>query len=209
MGLITAIGHWTLQEACRQICAWAEAGNEVPRISVNISAIQIHQEDLAKTIAQLLEAYRLDPKHLEIEIVEGVLVEDMEATTVKLNAIRDLGVHISIDDYGTGYSSLSYVRNFPVDMLKIDRSFITNICEEKADHAIVSSTIVLAHNLNLQVVAEGVETAEQANMLHELGCDQFQGYFFSRAMAAEDITALFRKAGLGQVESPNSVETCS
>jgi diguanylate cyclase (GGDEF)-like protein len=201
MGLISAIGNWTMNETCRQICAWREAGNEVPRISINVSAIQIHQEDLATRVIELAEAYRLDPKQLEIEIVEGVLVEDIEATTAKLQQLRDLGVHISIDDYGTGYSSLSYVRSFPVDTLKIDRCFIAKLCENSADRAIVTSTIVLAHNLGMTVVAEGVETAEQARLLQELGCDQFQGYFFSRPLAANDVTALFSKTGISAPKS--------
>ena len=194
MGLINAIGNWTLHQACRQICAWQEAGYEVPRISVNISAIQIHQEDLPTTIADLLEAYHLDPRYLEIEIVEGVLLEDMKSTTDKLIALQELGVHISIDDYGTGYSSLKYVRSFPVDTLKIDRCFITNICENPADRAIVTSTIVLAHNLHMEVVAEGVETAEQAQLLQDLGCDQLQGFYFSKPVAADAAAELFAQS---------------
>jgi diguanylate cyclase (GGDEF)-like protein len=191
MGLIGAIGDWTLHETCRQICAWQAAGIPVPRISVNVSAIQIHQQDFANKIADLLDAYRLDPRLLEIEIVEGVLVADMATTTAKLIAIRELGVHISIDDYGTGYSSLSYVRSFPVDTLKIDRCFITNICDNNADRAIVNSTIVLAHNLKLNVIAEGVENLPQAQLLQELGCDQIQGYYYSRPIDAGAIADLF------------------
>jgi diguanylate cyclase (GGDEF)-like protein len=190
MGLISAIGDWTLNEACRQIVLWQEAGVSPPRVSVNLSAIQIHQEDLPGKVMMLLQRYQIEPECLEIEIVEGVLVEDMEATSSKLKAVRELGVHIAIDDYGTGYSSLSYVKSFPVDTLKIDRCFITNICEDSADQAIVTSTIVLAHNLKMAVIAEGVETVEQAAMLLDLGCDQIQGYLFSRPVPADQFAAL-------------------
>lgn len=190
MGLISAIGDWTLEEACRQIVRWREAGIAAPRVSVNLSAIQIHQEDLPGKVQLLLDTYQVQPECLEIEIVEGVLVEDMEGTSRKLKAVRELGVHIAIDDYGTGYSSLSYVKSFPVDTLKIDRCFITNICENSSDQAIVSSTIVLAHHLKMAVIAEGVETEEQAALLLQLGCDQIQGYLFSKPVPADQFAAL-------------------
>jgi diguanylate cyclase (GGDEF)-like protein len=190
MGLISVIGDWTLHEACRQIVRWQQMGIEAPRVSVNLSAIQIHREDLLAKVQDLLHTYQLQPESLEIEIVEGVLVEDLAATSTKLTAVRDLGVQISIDDYGTGYSSLSYVKSFPVDTLKIDRCFITNICENSSDQAIVNSTIVLAHNLDMKVIAEGVETDQQAALLQELGCDQIQGYLFSRPVPAEKLTAM-------------------
>ncbi len=197
MGLISAIGDWTLHEACRQIAEWRDAGISIPRVSVNLSAIQIHQEDILAKVQGLLDSYQLDPAALEIEIVEGVLVEDMAATSAKLTAIRELGVHISIDDYGTGYSSLSYMKSFPVDSLKIDRCFITNICDDLADRAIVASTIVLAHNLNMQVIAEGVEKADQLALLVELGCDQIQGFFFSRPLPAQQFAALLGESVVG------------
>ncbi|MBT4519167.1 MAG: bifunctional diguanylate cyclase/phosphodiesterase [Halieaceae bacterium] len=194
MGLICAIGDWTLHEACRQIKAWEEAGMVPPRVSVNMSAIQIHQEDVPGKVRKLLEDYQLKSERLELEIVEGVLVEDMEATSTKLRDIRDLGVHISIDDYGTGYSSLSYMKSFPVDTLKVDRCFIIDICTDKADRAIVDSTIILAHNLNMAVISEGVEEAEQAELLRDMGCDQMQGYYFSRPLPAKDFAALYAKS---------------
>ena len=165
-----------------------------PRVSVNMSAIQIHQEDVPGKVRKLLEDYQLKSERLELEIVEGVLVEDMEATSTKLRDIRDLGVHISIDDYGTGYSSLSYMKSFPVDTLKVDRCFIIDICTDKADRAIVDSTIILAHNLNMAVISEGVEEAEQAELLRDMGCDQMQGYYFSRPLPAKDFAALYAKS---------------
>jgi len=184
MGLISAIGDWTLHAACRQIKQWQQQGYRPPRVSVNMSAIQIHEEDILGKIESLLDAYQLEPELLELEIVEGVLLDDLEATSRKLAAVRRLGVHISIDDYGTGYSSLSYIRRFPVDTLKIDRCFISNICTDPADRAIVNSTIVLAQSLNMQVIAEGVETAEQAALLRSLGCDQVQGYLYAKPAPA-------------------------
>jgi diguanylate cyclase (GGDEF)-like protein len=185
MGLISALGDWTLHEACRQIKSWQGMGLTPPRIAVNMSAIQIHREDMPAKMCSLLKQYQVSPDNLELEIVEGVLIEDMAATEKKLRAIREMGIHISIDDYGTGYSSLSYVRSFPVDTLKVDRCFITNICTDPADKAIVHSTIVLAHSLQLEVIAEGVENSQQLLVLQELGCDQVQGFHFSRPVPAE------------------------
>jgi len=194
MGLISAIGDWTLHEACRQIKTWETMGFTPPRVAVNMSAIQIHKEDIAAKVQALLSQHQIKPESLELEIVEGALVEDLEATSEKLAAVRKLGVHISIDDYGTGYSSLRYVKVFPVDTLKLDRCFITNICSDQSDLAIVHSTIVLAHSMHLKVIAEGVETEEQLEELRRLNCDQIQGYYFSKPVAADQFARFLGEA---------------
>ncbi|MFT4518064.1 MAG: diguanylate cyclase (GGDEF)-like protein [Halioglobus sp.] len=186
LGIVGAIGDWTLREACRQIKVWDALKLRPPRVAVNMSAIQIQQEDIAAKLRLLLEEYQIDARYLELEIVESVLVKDIVAASKKLDDIRELGVHISVDDYGTGYSSLSYLKHFPVNALKVDQSFIVNLCTDAYDQAIVASTILLAHSLDLVVIAEGVETEQQVKMLQSLGCDQIQGYFCGRPVPAED-----------------------
>ena len=193
IGLISAIGTWTLEEACRQIREWLDRGLVPPRVSVNLSAIQIYEENIPDKISDLLTRFRVPANLLELEIVEGVLVKDLAKTTQKLNRVRAQGVNISIDDYGTGYSSLSYVKEFPVDTLKIDRCFITEIESNAADRAIVESTILLAHSLGMEVIAEGVETQSQLNVLQQLRCDHIQGYLYSRPLNAAAFAALLRQ----------------
>ena len=190
LGLISAIGDWTLNAACRQLCRWHEMGVPLVRVAVNISALQLQQEDMYAKVKELLEHHQVSGDQLELEITENVLVQNMQATVKVLEEIRSLGVHVSIDDYGTGYSSLSYMKELPVNTLKIDRCFIVDLCESPADQAIVNSTIVLARNLEMNVLAEGVETAEQLAILQQYGCHQIQGYYFSRPLPQAAFTAL-------------------
>lgn len=190
LGLISTLGNWTLEAACKQLRQWRDAEIEPVRISVNVSALQLQHDKVFEKVEDLLEQYELAGEDLELEITENVLVADMEATVAVLEQVRSLGVKVSIDDYGTGYSSLSYMKQLPVDALKIDRCFIVDICTDRADQAIVNSTIVLANSLGMSVIAEGVEEADQVALLQSYGCNQIQGYYFSRPMQSHPFTAL-------------------
>src|SRR5688572_21072718 len=162
------------------------------RVAVNISGVQFRQKDLLETIACALETSGLEPQSLEIEITESVVMQNASEAIVTLEKLSRMGVHVSIDDFGTGYSSLSYLKRFPIDTLKIDRSFIRDISSDMDDAAIVRATIGLAHNLRLRVIAEGVETADQLHFLRSLGCDEYQGYFKSQPLTAEDFERAIR-----------------
>ncbi len=190
LGLISALGDWVLDAACSQIKAWQTANVETVRVSVNVSTTQLQQEDMYAKVRDLIDKYTISGSDLELEITENILVEDMGTAVAMLEKVRTLGVHISIDDYGTGYSSLFYMKELPVNTLKIDRCFITNICEDPVDQAIVNSTIYLARNLGMTVLAEGVETEEQLAKLRAYGCQEIQGYFFSKPLPAVEFKAL-------------------
>ena len=179
-GLINPIGEWVLHTACTQAVAWQRAGYAPLVISVNLSANQLSKDDLVATVANVLTSTALDAKWLELEITETAVMGDVDKSMSMLHQLKKLGVQISIDDFGTGYSSLYYLKLFPVDTLKIDRSFISEIVTEGEDAAIVKAIIALAHILQLNVVAEGVETEQQRLLLLDYSCDQGQGYFFSR-----------------------------
>jgi diguanylate cyclase (GGDEF)-like protein len=185
-GLIVPIGRWVLAEACAQTRAWQHKGLGKLRVSVNISAVQFRQKDLLDTIAHALTQSGLAPKDLEVEITESTVMHNASEAAVTLERLRRTGVLISIDDFGTGYSSLSYLKSFPINTLKIDRSFIREISEDKDDAAIVRAIIGLAHNLRLRVVAEGVETAQQLEFLRSLESDEYQGYYCSRPLPVAD-----------------------
>jgi diguanylate cyclase (GGDEF)-like protein len=193
LGLISAIGDWTLEAACAHLQAWQSMGLQPVRIAVNISASQLQQDDMYAKLRRLLDAYSIEGKYLELEITENMLLQDMKTTVAALERVRTLGVHVAIDDYGTGFSSLSYMKELPVDTLKIDRCFITDICTEYTDQAIVHSTIVLARNLKMKVLAEGVETIEQLAMLQAYGCEEIQGYLFSKPMPEDEFLTLLRE----------------
>ncbi len=184
LGLVNQLGDWILEDVCRQIHDWREAGLPVVPVSINVSANQIRRDNLLQLIELQLQRYQLCGSDLELEITEGVLVTRIEETVSVLNAIRELGTTISIDDYGTGYSSLSYMKTLPVDKLKIDRSFIIGLCSDDIDQAIVNSTILLSRSLGLKVIAEGVEEAGQLAILREFGCHEIQGFYFSPPVPA-------------------------
>jgi diguanylate cyclase (GGDEF)-like protein len=192
-GLIVPVGDWVLREACRQVRSWQEQGLPGLRIAVNISAVQFRRLDLVDTVRRALLDAHADPEHLEIELTETAVMSDPEESADILERLSRMGVIISVDDFGTGYSSMSYLRRFPIDKLKIDRSFITNILTSSDDAAIVQGIISLAHSLRLKVVAEGVESAEQVEYLSRYGCDQYQGYFFSKPLDAAAFAALLRR----------------
>lgn len=183
-GLVIPIGHWMLREACRRQVRWQAEGVPVPRVSVNLSALQFQREDMAHVIASVIAETGISPGALEIEIVESVLLTNRAAVADTLREIRAMGVRVAIDDFGTGYSSLQYLRDLPVDMLKIDRSFVSGLPESAKDAAIIAAITGLAHDLGLEIVAEGVETEDQELMLRTIGCDRLQGYHLQRPCAA-------------------------
>ena len=185
-GLIVPIGKWVLQTACQQNKAWQVAGLPPIVISVNVSPRQFRQDDIVATIAEALEQSDLDPRYLQIELTEGLAMHDAEKYVAMLGRISALGVQIAVDDFGTGYSSLSYLKRFPVDHLKVDRSFVRDLPADADDAAIVQAIIALGHKLGLKVVAEGVETAEQFDYLRRSACDEMQGYYFSKPLIASD-----------------------
>jgi len=191
-GLIVPIGDWVLRTACRRVRALHDAGFEQMRVAVNLSARQFgHSELLASIEAALAEA-GIAPRFLEIELTESLIMKDVDQAIHILNDLKRLGVTLSIDDFGTGYSSLAYLKRFPLDILKIDRSFVADVSADPDDAAIVASIISLAHNLRLKVIAEGVETGEQLAYLRRQGCDQMQGYYFSRPVEFDAVLALMR-----------------
>ncbi|BCQ28923.1 EAL domain-containing protein (plasmid) [Caballeronia sp. NK8] len=185
--LIVSIGAWVIEEACRQLAAWRdEEGLEI-RASVNISAIQLREHELVAALGKSLLAHGVPPHCLELEITETVLMDGAEHYAQAIHAIRGLGVKLSLDDFGTGYSSLSYLNRFPLDRLKIDRAFVRDMLDASADLAIVKAIVDLGHELGLRVVAEGVETGHQAQVLRKIGCDELQGFLFAPAIPAEEL----------------------
>ncbi|MCO7573717.1 EAL domain-containing protein [Pseudomonas chlororaphis] len=191
-GLINSISQWVLGEATRQSRAWQQAGLAPIRLSVNLSASDFRQPQLLTQLHSALHDSGLDPTLLELEITEGVLMQNVEATLATLLAIKALGVRLAVDDFGTGYSSLSYLRKFPVDVLKIDQSFIQGLSHAPKDAALVSAIIQLGRSLNLNVIAEGVETAQQLAFLTQQGCEEGQGYYFSKALPPADFALLLQ-----------------
>ncbi|SDO18093.1 diguanylate cyclase (GGDEF) domain-containing protein [Pseudomonas arsenicoxydans] len=184
-GLIVPLSKWVLAQACRQACAWQAAGLPKLCMSVNVSAIDFRQRGFVEGIEQVLEQTGLDPSLLELEITEGVLMQNVDATVSALNRLKALGVRLAIDDFGTGYSSLSYLRRFPINVLKIDQSFIRGLTRDSSDAALVSAIISLGKSLKLTVIAEGVETLEQLDFLKAHQCEEGQGYYFSKAVEPE------------------------
>lgn len=188
-GIIRSIGDWVLLEACTQAKAWIDSGLSFGTMAVNVSAAQFADNCFPSRLLAILEQTKLDPRVLELELTESVLMKRVESTAGTLQAIRKRGVQISIDDFGTGYSSLSYLQNFPVDILKVDQSFVQGI-GEKDQSVLVGAVIDMARALRLRVVAEGIETREQMEFLARLGCDEGQGYFFSRAIPADEFRSV-------------------
>ncbi len=195
-GLILSIGKWVLHEACRQARIWQEAGLALPGISVNVSSIQFARQHVPSIVREALAKSRLDPRCLELEITESAIMSNPELAVKMLNEIKALGVNIALDDFGTGYSSLSYLRRFPIDTLKIDRSFIHGIDEKSTDAEIVSGIAALAHTLGLRVVVEGIERERHLGVVVEQQCDVIQGFLFSHPLPANEIAQLLGKRKL-------------
>lgn len=192
-GLINEIGTWVLNEACTQAAAWQNLGYDHLQIAVNLSPVQFFRQDIVQLVAEALERTGLRPEYLELELTEGSLLKDVERTKLTLQKLKQLGVRIAIDDFGVGYSSLSYLKNFAVDTLKIDRSFVFNLADGTRDEAIVRAIISLAESLGLKVVAEGVENNLQLECLLSHPCDEAQGYLFSRPITAEAFSTLMQE----------------
>jgi diguanylate cyclase (GGDEF)-like protein/PAS domain S-box-containing protein len=191
-GLIVQVGRWILEAACRQVVAWREAGLVLPSVSVNLSARQLETSTLADDVAHALQVSGLDPASLDLEITESMLMNDADRAIHTLNTLKKTGVTLSLDDFGTGYSSLAYLKRFPLDALKVDRSFVQDIAADSDDASITRAVITMAHHLKLKVVAEGVETTEQLALLISHQCDMIQGYFFSRPLSVDDFAQLLR-----------------
>ncbi|TAN51856.1 MAG: EAL domain-containing protein, partial [Methylococcaceae bacterium] len=189
-GLIVPMGEWVLATACRAVAAWND-GREVPlRVAVNLSTRQFLQNDLLGTVRHVLEQTRCRPEWLKLEVTESLLLEDSESILATLNGFRELGLGIAIDDFGTGYSALSYLNRFPVTQIKIDRSFISHIPHAQNKAELVKAMISIARALNMELVAEGVETRQQADYLLTHGCMLVQGYLFGKPMPDKEFTAL-------------------
>jgi EAL domain-containing protein (putative c-di-GMP-specific phosphodiesterase class I) len=184
-GMIVALGDWVLTEACRQAQALREAGHDRLRVAVNLSVRQLYDQGFALRVSEALRRTGFPAQFLELEITESMVMRDAESSIRLLQALRATGVRIAIDDFGTGYSSLAYLKRFPIDCVKIDRSFIRDLPDDRDDASITRSIIAMAHNMKLDVVAEGVETESQLAFLHAYGCDEIQGYLFSEPLDAE------------------------
>jgi len=193
-GLISPIGEWVLREACRQVKKWRDDGLPEIRVAVNLSVRQFAKQSLDKLVSQVLLDTGLPVHCLELEITENMLMDDVEGAVETLYKLKALGVYLAIDDFGTGYSSLSYLKRFPIDKLKVDRSFITHVATDSSDASVTQAIIALAHSMGLTVTAEGVEEAEQLEFLRQNNCEEVQGYYFSRPLTSSDMEDLLQSS---------------
>ena len=193
-GWIVPIGRWVLREGCRQAMAWQDAGLPPMRIAVNVSAVELRAKDFVDGVRAVLRDTRLDPRYLELELTETFLMHDSTSTAMVLEALKGMGVQLALDDFGTGYSSLSYMKRFPIDTLKIDQSFVRNLATDADDASIVSAVIHMGSSLHMLVVAEGVETSEQAELLRAQDCPEAQGFYFSHPVAPRSIAQLLARS---------------
>ncbi len=189
-GTIVPIGKWVLFTACRQTQKWRDMGSSDVYVAVNLSPRQFQESDLLEMVGQVLEATGLPPECLKLEVTESGIMEDPEDAIVKMKLLRDRGIRFAIDDFGTGYSSLSYLKQFPIDTLKIDRSFVIDAITNQDDQEIIKTIIAMARNLGMDTVAEGVETSGQHVFLTNQGCHVMQGYYFGRPMSPEQFEKL-------------------
>lgn len=191
IGLIGALGDWVMDQACRQMAVWRDADCPLPRLSINLSARQFTDGHLESQVGEVLGRYRLEPSTIELELTESVLLQDVEETMQTLSALKALGVAIAVDDFGTGYSSLNYLKDFPIDTLKIDRSFIQAMHDASRDTLLAQAIVAMGRSLQLRVIAEGVETREQLSLLVGFQCDEAQGFLLGRPMPAKDLESQF------------------
>lgn len=194
-GQIREIGNWVIQEACRQMKAWQDAGSCKIPVSVNLSFSQFHDDQLPEYIRHVLQANGLDPQYLILEITESMMAEDFRHSARMLREIKDMGIKVSVDDFGTGYSSLSYLKHLPVDRIKIDRSFVTDIAQNKRDKAIVAAIVDLAEHLLIEVIAEGIENEEQLHAVEQCRCRAIQGFYYSRPLSCGDFQRYMMTGG--------------
>jgi len=190
------VGEWVLRTACAQLKAWQQAGVRTVPVAINLSARQLRQQGFAAVLDHALKEHGIDPQLIHMEITESALMDNPEEAIIILNEIKALGVRLEADDFGTGYSSLSYLKRFPLDALKIDRSFVRDMTLDEDDAVIARTVITLAHSLGLKVIAEGVETEEQLAFLGDNRCDEAQGFLFARPLPADDCRALLSSNGL-------------
>jgi EAL domain-containing protein (putative c-di-GMP-specific phosphodiesterase class I) len=196
-GLIGQIGDWVIEAACRDMKALHERGFPQVKVAINVSAFQFrHGQHLTEVIRNTLEKYDYPAKLLALELTESILIDDIKETLNVLNSMRSLDITLAIDDFGTGYSSLSYLKQFPIDILKIDQSFIRDITTDASDKAIVSAIIAMAQQLDIDVLAEGVETIEHQAFLQSQGCDYVQGYLYCKPIPADDLFERWQKKEL-------------
>jgi predicted signal transduction protein with EAL and GGDEF domain len=193
-GFIVAIGNWVLRTACEQIKAWHDAGLPSLSLSVNVSARQFRDNSLASQVTQALRDSGLQAKHLDLELTESLIMQNQQQAVLTMQELKAMGIQFSIDDFGTGHSNLSALKSFPISRLKLDRSFVQDLPDDEDDKAISTAVILLAHELKLKVVAEGVETEAQLAFLRNAGCDEIQGFYFSKPLEADEMAKLLRSA---------------
>jgi EAL domain-containing protein (putative c-di-GMP-specific phosphodiesterase class I) len=193
-GLIVPVGEWVIRAACAQMRAWQDAGLEIVPVAVNLAVKQFLHHDIVAVIESALRQSRIDARMLEVEITESDVMQNPEAVIMTLRTLRERRIRVSIDDFGTGYSSLGYLKRLPVDTIKLDRSFVTGLPQDGYDVSIARAVIGMAHSLDLKVVAEGVETEAQRNFLSYHGCDEMQGYLFSRPLPAMECSRFLQPA---------------
>jgi EAL domain-containing protein (putative c-di-GMP-specific phosphodiesterase class I) len=189
-GYIVPIGRWVLREACRQTQSWLDADLMPMPVAINISAVELRSKNFVQGVRAVLDETGLDARYLEFELTETALMQDPQSTIAVLRELKDLGVRLTLDDFGTGYSSLSYLKRFPIDALKIDKSFVRGLCTNASDANIVSAVINMGKSFGLKVIAEGVETREQFLRLQAQQCTEGQGYYFQAPVAAREFTKL-------------------
>ena len=200
-GLILPIGLWVLETACRQLRQWQDSpATRHLQLAVNVSARQFRQPNFVEQVGEILKRLGIDPTRLKLELTESIVLTDVEETVQKMLALKQLGVQFSMDDFGTGYSSLSYLKRLPLDQIKIDQSFVRDIVIDKSDAIIVKTIIDMSINFNLEVIAEGVETEEQLEILRQNGCQAFQGYLFGKAVPLTEFESQTRRS---DVAKPN------
>jgi EAL domain-containing protein (putative c-di-GMP-specific phosphodiesterase class I) len=192
-GLIVPIGDWIIREACAQLEAWSYDGINEQWISINVSALQLRHDNLRRSLGDAIGQMGADPRRLMIELTESAMVSPGATNIAQLQQLRDLGVRVAVDDFGTGYSGLAYLRRLPVDVIKIDQTFVAELADDPAATSVVVAIVHLAHALDLEVIAEGAESGEQVETLHALACDYIQGFFYAAAVPADEATAIIRR----------------
>jgi EAL domain-containing protein (putative c-di-GMP-specific phosphodiesterase class I) len=207
-GLILLLGRWVLETACIQIAKWqSNSSMRHLQLAVNVSPRQFHQPDFAEHVCAMVQKTAIDPCKLKLELTESMVIADVEDTILKMRALKKTGLRFSIDDFGTGYSSLAYLSKLPLDQLKIDQSFVRNLNNQSSDMVIVQTIIGMANNLGMEVIAEGVETEMQRNILEQHGCLLYQGYLFSKPLPVEEFEELVNRNAIDQSEYPSEHKT--